>query len=89
MKIEQLEQLARDLIGDGKTPNIFFVTFSANVILITTDKFIAYEVWKKLPKSIESSLEDRRHGCICTTEPLEDDTRRLTTIDDFHNFRLD
>lgn len=82
-RTDALELLASDLIGDGESPNVFFVTLDGNVQLITTDGPVAYRFWKNLPRNVESSLEDRQTGCICTVEPLEDeDNSPLVVRDD-------
>lgn len=44
-RFECLEELARDLIGDGKTPDLFFVTDRGNVVTVTTDYRDAAGVW--------------------------------------------
>lgn len=87
MRIDQLEALASDMIGDGQTPDVFFVTREGNVILVTTDFDLAYDQWRQLPRTRESSLENRTWGCICTVEPKSDTSKRLIVIDDSAGFR--
>lgn len=87
MRIDQLEALASDMIGDGQTPDVFFVTRKGNVILVTTEFDVAYERWEQLPRNQESSLENRTWGCICTVEPESDDSKRLIVVDDSYSFR--
>jgi hypothetical protein len=83
MKIRQLEKLACEVIGDGGSPNLYFVTESGRgVILVSRDFDAAYDCWRFLPRSIETTLEDRKIGVICSTEPEEDDSKKLVTRDD-------
>lgn len=81
-RIELLEGLASQLIGDGQTPNLFFVTIAGNVQLITREFDTAYDYWRFLPRNIETTLEDRLTGVICSTEPIEDGSTKLVTYDD-------
>lgn len=81
------------MIGDGKTPDLFFVSSfeggrkSRGVILITRSFELAYTVWSNMPRTHESSLEGRRFGTICSVEPKDDDDKRLVRIDDSATFR--
>jgi hypothetical protein len=81
-RIELLEGLASQVIGDGQTPNLYFVTVQGNVVLVTREFDQAYDYWRYLPRNVETSLEDRLIGCICTTEPIEDGSTQLVTHDD-------
>jgi len=91
-KIKELEFLATRIVGDGKAPNLFFVTDQGNVVTTTRNFHIAYEHWRqlasRLPK-VECALEDRRFGCIASIEPKDDGSKVLVKIDDsslFHKF---
>jgi hypothetical protein len=68
--IKQLNALASEMVGDGKSPNLFFVTVSGNVVLTATDFAQAYGYWKSLargyPKRVETMLEDRKVGIIAS-----------------------
>ena len=68
--IKQLNALASEMVGDGKSPNLFFVTVKGNVVLTATDFAQAYGYWKSLargyPKRIETMLEDRKVGIIAS-----------------------
>ena len=92
-KIKQLQELARDMIGDEKTPNLFFVSEQGVIITVTRDFEIAYTQWKHLEASffrVECALEDRRYGTICSVEPRTDDmgnNKQMITIDDSDSFR--
>ena len=67
MKVKQLNQLASELVGDGKKANVFFVTQKGDVVLVTTDFSAAYRYWNNLAgQRIESALEDRQTGVICS-----------------------
>ena len=85
-RIKQLEELASNLIGDGKSPNLFFVTHQGNVILISRDFDIAYKEWKSVtsssPCTEETSLEDRKTGVLASREPEEEGSRKLVVVDD-------
>lgn len=83
MRIKQLETLASNVIGDGKSPNLYFVSeFSKGVVMVSRDFDAAYSYWKSLPRTIETSLEDRKIGVICSTCPVADGAAKLVTYDD-------
>lgn len=87
MKIESLEAIARDMVGDGKRPNVFFVSLEPlGIVMITRDFQAAYQYWKGLSRSAETSLEDRQTGVICSNEPLCELDKRLHVIDDSASF---
>jgi hypothetical protein len=86
-RCNDLEQLACNMVGDGKAPNIFFVTVEGSVQLISLDVELAYTAWRRIPRNIESSLEDRQYGTICTVEPEHDGSKKLIVIDDFQSVR--
>lgn len=83
-RLEFLEALARELVGDGKSPNLFFVSSEGNVILISRDFDVAYLKWKQhaQDRDHESALEDRQYGVISSVEPSEDESGRLVVRDD-------
>ncbi len=68
MEIE-LEKLAREMVGDGKDPNWFFVSDSKGIALVTRDFNAAYAFWLSLPRNADSSLEDRKTGTLCQIFP--------------------
>jgi len=78
------------MVGDGRRPNIFFVTDEGNVVMVTLDFDAAYAHWRKLAgraPRIESALEDRRWGTVASVEPESDDPgARLIIIDDSGEF---
>jgi hypothetical protein len=77
--IKQLDMAARDLVGDGKSPNLFFVSVDGKVRTITSEFDIAYDLWRSLRGS-EATLEDRKHGVLASVENhvVMDDTYMLT-----------
>lgn len=87
MPIEFLEEIARERVGDGQKPNVFFVSEAdKGVVLITTLFNVAYDFWKSLPRNKESMLEDRLTGTICSVEPESDSSSHLIFIDDSRRF---
>ena len=91
-KIKELEQLASNMVCDGKTPNLYFVTNQGVIIMITRNFSRAYNDWymmaSQFPK-VECALEDRLWGTICSVEPRADGTSRETELviwDDSNSF---
>jgi len=79
--------MAMNMVGDEKSPNIYFVTDKRGTFLVTSDFAVAYDTWRRLPRNAESSLEDRKHGTIATTSPESDSPHaRLVTYDDSGQF---
>jgi len=84
--VKQLEQLASELIGDGHTPDIFFVTKKGKVRMITLDFQDAYHKWKEIAsKQVECALENRTWGVICSFEQ-DEETDKLVKVDDSRPF---
>lgn len=87
-RIKELEKLATNMVGDGKAPNVFFVSIQGRIILVTTDFAIAYNAWKHLDHKVEDCMEDRQYGVVCSTEPLDDpNDTKLYVHDDSHEYR--
>ena len=88
MRITEMEALARDMVGDGKMPNVYFVSeFSKGkdgpgLVMISRDLNAAYTFWQSLPRTFETTLEDRLTGVLASTEPIEDGSKILRTWDD-------
>ncbi len=84
-RFQVLERLASDIIGDGKGPNLFFVTVEGKVVLVTQVFQIARDAWEALSASTttETSLEDRKVGVLASVEPDEDDGGRLVRLENF------
>lgn len=74
-RIEALEAVARKLVGDGKSPNVFFVSLDGNIIMIALDFHLAYQKWKEISsqRTTETSLEDRQTGVLASIEPESDE----------------
>lgn len=93
MKIKELEKLASEMVGDGKSPHLFFVSAfeggrkSSGVILITRNFELAHAVWRNLPRTHESTLEGRKYGTICSVEPKEEGSKKLIVVDNSADFR--
>ena len=88
MNIKLLEKLSQTMVGDGKTPNVFFVSIKGAIHLITTDFNVAYDYWRNLARNQRNdqpALEDRRWGTICDFGL--NDTCHLVMCDDSHSFR--
>lgn len=72
------------MVGDGQSPNVFFVTDQGVVVTITRSFETAHKEWKVLSERsplVESALEDRKQGTICDVSP-EDDGGKLIRRDD-------
>jgi hypothetical protein len=86
-KIIEFETMARSMVGDGKSPNLFFVGIKGVILTISRDFTTAYRQWLELGTSQETSLEDRKTGTIATVQPKEDNSTILEIIDDSHYFK--
>jgi len=89
-RIEALEVLARDLVGDGQHPDLFFVGLAGNIQMVTTDRESAYAYWRHLAAcfpTTESALENRREGVIAAIEPIDEtDNAPLVCHDEYHRW---
>lgn len=85
-KIKEFESMATNLIGDGKTPDLFFVSEQGVIITISRSFDTAYNEWKGLPRNIETALENRSYGVICSTSPDDENGNKLVTWDDSRQF---
>lgn len=86
VKIEAMEELARTMVGDGKKPNLYFVTRGGTVVNVSRYKRQSYNMWRNLAEQFpneESALEDRQTGVIASREPEEEGSTRLVTADDY------
>ena len=89
-KIKELQELPVNMVGDGKSPNVFFVSEQGVITTVTRDFLVAYEAWKTLSYMTplrECMLEDRKIGVIASVEPIEDGSDKLVTRDDVYTFR--
>lgn len=85
-RIKALEILARDMVGDGKKPDLYFVTDRGVVVAIETDLDAAAQRWRDLAARsprVESALEDRLTGVLASVAPeSEAPGARLIRIDE-------
>jgi hypothetical protein len=90
-KIDQLETLARDMIGDGQSPDLFFVTDRGQVVSVDVCALSAYGRFMALarrPEKHECALENRTFGVIASIEPIDDTPNaRRVLCDDFRMFQ--
>ena len=81
-----LNAMASDTIGDGGSPNVYFVTDGPDVVTVTLCFATAHAHWSALASRRplrECALEDRQYGVIACVEPVDDsDGARLTVYDD-------
>jgi hypothetical protein len=81
-KINQLEKLAREMVGDGKSPDLFFVSREGVIITITRDFPRAHQEWQNLLwQNCVCQIENRRYGVICQKDK-DEETGRFFTRDD-------
>lgn len=83
--IKDWEDQAREQVGDGKTPNIYFTSKKGIIQLITVDFSSAYSLWKTLVRDFpddESSLEDRKCGTLASRWREDEGSTKLVTQDD-------
>lgn len=91
MKNKLLNELARNTVGDGKRPNLFFVSAGSNVKLVTDDFNVAYKYWDSIshrPYNNETTLEDRYWGTICSVDPVREGSTCLVRYDDSAQYRV-
>jgi hypothetical protein len=87
-RLEIFEEMARSMVGDGKRPDIFFVSAAGNIVTITLDFETAYEEWIRRDRGakIEITLEDRLFGIIASVGPVEDGSKEFIRIDSSRDF---
>jgi hypothetical protein len=87
-RIPALEDMARDMVGDGKSPNLFFVTDRGAVVSVNRDFDVAYSQWQDLERAgAECALEDRKTGTIASRTPDEERDNAMYTVDDTYTFK--
>lgn len=88
--IPELQKLASELVGDSKTPNLFFVTCEGVVVTVSRDLSTAHRHWRQLAAitpRVECALEDRHTGVLADISPESDAPgSRLIKRDDTHLF---
>lgn len=69
-----LDEFARQRVGDGNEPNIFFVSREGRCVAVTVVFSIAYQIWQEIARtvSVTCELEDRLNGCLASVEPVND-----------------
>ncbi len=85
-RIGALESLASQIVGDRKSPNVFFVTVEGRVVAITQDLEVAKRAWEGFagPMDIETSIEDRLVGTLASITPdPEQEVEGLIRIENF------
>ncbi len=86
MKIKTLEKFASEVIGDDKSPELFFVSKQPiGIVMITRSFQAAYRYWREITNespSVETCLEDRKFGVIASREPDGEHSKRLVIRDD-------
>lgn len=87
-RFKPFEDMARDMVGDGKTPDLFFVSVAGNIVTVSLDFQSAYEEWRVRSRGnrVETSLEDRLYGTIASVEPEDDGSPKLIRHDDSADF---
>jgi hypothetical protein len=64
-KITKIEAMARNMVGDGKEPNIYFVSVGGTIVCVTTSREIADAAASSLGwNNKEVLIEDRKHGTV-------------------------
>lgn len=74
-KTPALQSLASDMVGDGKSPNLYFVTDGGVTVTVTRNRELALREWRELAKRfprVECALEDRKTGVLCSVAPESD-----------------
>jgi len=87
--IPELQALASIFVGDGKSPNLFFVSVEGVTVTVTRNFGTAYREWQRHAKPInqECDLEDRQYGVIASVEPDSDEKKaKLRLIDNSEHF---
>lgn len=88
MKVKKLNDLATEMVGDGKKKNVFFVTVKGDVVLIAVDFAQAYGYWRSLANTrVQCMLEDRQTGVLADAGYLnEEQPHRWEVHDDTRAF---
>lgn len=71
VKVPELQALATKMVGDGKSPDLFFVTDQGVVVGVSLSFQAAYSQWLALADrgAVESALENRNYGTLAWMEP--------------------
>lgn len=90
MRVKELDNLASNVIGDSKAPELHFVSSGKlGVVTVSRDFDVAYSHFRRLliETSGECCLESRSWGVVATREPKEDGSKTLVTTDWSHEYR--
>lgn len=80
-----LDGMAAELVGDGKDPNLYFVTRGGKTLMVTIDKDAAYSFWKSITTSSnETQLEDRKNGSLAGQVKDDEKGGKLSRWDEVH-----
>ena len=78
------------MVCDGQAPNLFFVSISGVIVLISRDGGTAHDYWRALVQSscrrVSCMLEDRKNGTVCQHDQDEATENQWFTYDDFEQF---
>lgn len=83
------------MVGDGGTPNLFFVSTCGVIVAILRNGEVAHQMWLDLRARnyhVPACLEDRRNGVLCDYDEMEQlnadgsTIKRWCSIDDYHKF---
>lgn len=85
-RIDALEKFTSATVGDGKSPNLFFVSEQGTNVMIARSFQPAYDYWRSLPSNAASALEDRQYGCIASVDTDEENPGRLVRRDDSYTY---
>lgn len=83
-EIKALQALATMFVGDGCSPNLYFVIDQGIVVAITRRYDEALVAWRRLADRfplVESALEDRKSGEIASVRPDEERGGKLVRWD--------
>ena len=77
MKIEAMDKLATELVGDNGSPNLFFVSVDRQgTVLVSREFEIAYQAWRNVSgvnvadPYQNAYLEDRQYGVIASAQKI-------------------
>lgn len=78
-----LDKMATELVGDGESPNLFFLSVSSKVVAVITSKKSALAMFDRTRLENEYKnpvcLEDRKQGTIAD-HCKDEDSKRWETI---------
>src|SRR6185295_1454724 len=84
-KIQELEALATNMVGDGRSPELYFVTDEGAVVMVSRWFRPAYDIWRYLSRQQPrraSALESRKIGLLASVGEDEEKPGKLVIRDD-------